>query len=357
MTPSGDAKIIGCKRLYEDIVTRIVRSPLYRGYLYYSGQEFKGGHEPIVDEEMWARANSAIGRGDEPETVKFKDDHVHLPKGLLVCGTCGNHMTPYPSGKKDRNGKPYLYYTCTSVTRDGKESPCDVRALPARAFENLVTRVLADLGNSPAILEECLRQANGDAGRVVEDMETLRQSHLTRLGEISKGIRRIIEYVKTNDGVPEDMTSELKELDRERDQIGRSIEKMDMEIAYPKKKVLDADLIRQQIQHFEHLVKVLPLEDEKELFQVLLKQVQVYPFGPGDDEESDAVVAKVRGRLYKLDVNLHQLLGVGTLPSLNGKSSDNSKLGSPGRARTSATRTSTAGSSPLHSTGGRSRRS
>ena len=254
--------------------------------------------------------------------MKFKDEHVHLLKGLLVCETCGNHMTPYPSGKKDRYVKPYLCYTCTSVAQDGKESRCDVRALPARAFEDLVTRVLGDLGNSPAVLEECVRQTNGDADRVVEDLGTLRQSHLTRLGEMNKGIRRIIEYVKNSDKVPEDVTRELKELDRQRDEIGQSIEKVDMEIACRKKRVLDADLIRQQLQHFEHLVKVLPLEDQKELFQLLLKEVRVHPFDPGDDEESEAVVAKMRGRLYKAELTLHQLPGVGILRSLNGKSSD-----------------------------------
>jgi hypothetical protein len=46
--------------------------------------------------------------------------------------------------------------------------------------------------------------------------------------------------------------------------------KVDMEIAHRRKKGLDADLIRQQLKHFEHLVKVLPMEDEKELFQLII---------------------------------------------------------------------------------------
>ena len=60
----------------------------------------------------------------------------------------------------------------------------------------------------------------------------------------------------------------------------------------------------------------------------------MHPFDPGDDEESEAVVAKMRGCLYKVELSLHQLPGVGTLGSLNGKSSNYSKLGSPGRTRT-----------------------
>ncbi len=79
---------------------------------------------------------------------------------------------------------------------------------------------------------------------------------------------------------------------------------------------------------------MLPLEDQKELFQLLLKEVRVHPFDPGDDEESEAVVAKMRGRLYKVELSLYQLPGVGTLRSPYGKNSDYSKLGSPGRTRT-----------------------
>ncbi len=330
----AEARVIGGKRLDEDTVIRIVRNPIYRGYLRYNEGLFKGGHEPIIDEGTWAQANAAIGRGSVGEGMRFKDDHVHLLKGLLVCGHCGNHMTPYPSGKKDRDGRPYLYYACTSVTRDGRESPCAVRSLPARTFEDLVTKAVADLGNSPAILEECVRQANGDATRAVADLEARRQSFMARLGEVNKGIRRIVEYIKTHDGVPAEIDAEMQELDRERQELHRAIEKADLEIALRKKKVLDADLMRQQLQHFEHLVKVLPPEDQKELFQLLIKEVRVHPFDPRDVADGEAVVARVRGRLYRVQISLHQLPGADSLRSPDGASSDFRQLGSAGRIRT-----------------------
>jgi hypothetical protein len=60
----------------------------------------------------------------------------------------------------------------------------------------------------------------------------------------------------------------------------RSIEKANLKIVHRKKKVLDADLMRSQLQHFERLVRVLPPEDQKELFQLLLGEVKVHPFDP-----------------------------------------------------------------------------
>jgi hypothetical protein len=61
----------------------------------------------------------------------------------------------------------------------------------------------------------------------------------------------------------------------------------------------------------------------------IYKEVRVYPFERDDEDESDTVVAKVRVRLNRVEISLHQLPGVGTRRSLNGGSSDNGKLGSP----------------------------
>ena len=59
--------------------------------------------------------------------LRHKDDHVHLLKGILKCGVCGLAMTPYPSGKKTKDGTPYLYYACVNFTKDGSETTCPVR--------------------------------------------------------------------------------------------------------------------------------------------------------------------------------------------------------------------------------------
>jgi len=96
--------------------------------------------------------------------------------------------------------------------------------------------------------------------------------------------------------------------------------------------VLDADLVHQQLQDFEQLVKVLPMEEQKELFDLLLRQVRVYPFDPAKaDQECDgrSTVARVQGRQYRVEIAIHQLpeRGLECLP--RGKSSENGKLGSP----------------------------
>ena len=194
---------IGGKRFDEDMVTAIVRNPVYKGFLRYNGRLYPARHEAIVDEATWDHANKAIGmeRTDD-NGLRHKDDHVHLLKGILKCGVCGLAMTPYPSGKKTKDGTPYLYYACVNFTKDGSETTCPVRMLPARDFESLVKDVLSDLGRSPAVLQACVDAANREAVTSVTDMEQRLLRHRDAIGRLTASIRRIIEVMKQDDLLP-----------------------------------------------------------------------------------------------------------------------------------------------------------
>nr|MDA8218849.1 recombinase family protein [Dehalococcoidales bacterium] len=135
----GSQEKVGGKRFDEDTVTAIVRNPVYKGFIRYNDMLYPAKHEAIIDEETWEQANRAIGNGRTDDTgLYFRDPHVHLLKGILRCGTCGLAMTPYRSGKKAKDGTPYLYYACVDYTKDGSLTTCPVKMLPAREFEGLI---------------------------------------------------------------------------------------------------------------------------------------------------------------------------------------------------------------------------
>lgn len=360
----GSQQQIGGQRFDEDVVTAIVRNPVYKGCVRYDGTLYPGRHEAIIDEETWDQANKAIGRGKEDDTgVRYKDDHVHLLKGILRCETCGMAMTPYPSGKK-KDGTPYLYYACVNFIKDGSQTTCPVRMLPAREVEALVTRALADLGNHPTILQACVDAANREAVQSVTDLKAALSRHREEAGQLTAAIRRLIEVMKQEDLLAEDIKDEYRRLVREKERLQARCEKLELDLERRRKRVLDADLIRRALQDFERLVKLLPLEDQKELFQLLL-EVEVAPFEPereapptvsrnghagaGARAKAGAVAGrafttKIRTRWYRVRIGLYQLPN---LPSdtLAGPAhpasvnhlrgfSDKSVFGSSGRTRT-----------------------
>ena len=334
---TGSQVEVGGKRLDEDSIKAIVRNPLYKGFIRYDGALFPGTHECIIEPETWEEANKAIGNGREGAELRYKDDHIHLLKGLVRCGPCGLAMTPYPSGKKSSNGTPYLYYTCTSVVQDGTHSACPVRALPAREFEGLIRQVLAELGNSPAILQACVQAANRDATTSVDSIREARSRHQEEIARLTTGIRRIIEIMKTQDLLSEDVKDEYRQLVREKERLVTLCEKLQLDIELRQKRVLDVEVIQKSLQDFERLVTLLPLEDQKELFQLLIREIEVYPYDPSTDEPpagDGALATRVRSKWYRVNLALHQMPGVKLGERVRAQSSDKKESGSPGRTRT-----------------------
>jgi site-specific DNA recombinase len=328
---------VGSKRFDEDMVTAIVRNPIYKWFLRYDGKLYPAKHEAIVDEATWERANRAIGKGrDDDNGLRYKDDRVHLLKGIVKCGVCGLAMTPYPSGKKTKDGTPYLYYACVNFTKDGRATTCPIRMLPARNFEAMIRDVLADLGNNPTILQACVDAANREAVSSVTELDQRLVRHRDEIGRLTAAIRRIIEIMKQDDLIAEDIKAEYKQLIREKERVQALADRLEHDLERRRKRVLDVELIRRSLQDFAQLVSLLPLEDQKELFQLLLREVDVEPCDPASDglaDENGVVTTKIRARWYRVRIALYQIPGVALINRSAG-GSDNGLSGSPTRTRT-----------------------
>ncbi len=246
-------------------------------------------------------------------------------------------MTSLPHSLTCDPCTPYLYYACISFTKDGRHTSCPVKMLPARPVEALIKQALADLGGNPTILQACVDEANHEAVRSVDQLEETQTSRREEIGRLTAGIRRIIKVMKAEDLLSEDIREEYKRLVAEKERLQAVCEKLQLDIERRRKRVLDVELIRRSLQDFERLVGLLPLEDQKELFQLLLREVEVRPFEPSEQapEEDGVVDAKVRSKWYRIKIELHQLPGVELVKRARGESSDFGGSGSPTRIRTS----------------------
>ncbi len=333
----GTPREVGGKRFDEDMITAIIRNPVYKGFVRYGAMLYPGKHEAIIDEDTWDQANKAIGNGrEDASSVRYKDDHVHLLKGILKCGQCGLAMTPYPSGKKTKDGTPYLYYACVDFTKDGSQSACPIRMLPAREFEGLIKQVLADLGDNPAVLQACVDAANREAVQSVGELERALARHRDEVGRLTTAIRRLIELMKDEDFVADDIKDEYRRLIREKERVQALRDRLEFDVERRKKRVLDVELIRRSLQDFARLVSLLSLEEQKELFGLLLREVAVHPFDPAAEappSEDGAITAKIHTRWYRVGISLYQLPGLAPVNHA-AKSSDFGGSGSATRIRT-----------------------
>ena len=103
------SKMLGFKG--ERIVTQILKRKSNIGIIEYKGEEYKGQHEPIVDEKIFYEAQDCMKK-------RHTNSHVannHILTGLCYCGKCGARM------RYQKWGKDYHKIVCYSQYKSGKE--------------------------------------------------------------------------------------------------------------------------------------------------------------------------------------------------------------------------------------------
>ena len=309
-TKDGNTKNIGENRINEDFIKKIIAHPIYKGYVKFDDEEFKGEHQAILSINMWDKANKLL-KPIQPKKIEYsKDTHVHILKGLAKCGECDTLLTPYPAGKKDKNGIPYLYYACGKVVDDGKNSACRVRALPARDFEEIIKRCLIELGQNKALIESSIRNASQFNKKRLKPLQEETDKTDNLLAKTTAQINRLIKIIKNEDMVGKEITEEYRTLLKEKSLLETQKEKLLLDIERCKQDMLDAEMIKKTLLSFDKVINSLPIEDQKELFQLLIKEITVWGFDPTKEKapkERGAFITKIRTKWFKIKLTLYQI--------------------------------------------------
>ena len=310
VTKAGKKKTVGGNRFNEDMIKKILTNPIYKGYVHLGGVEYKGQHQAIISEKVWKEANKTF-HSKRPRKITYaKDDHTHLLKGIMKCGQCETALTPYPSGKKDKSGRPYLYYACGKVVDFGKHSDCKVRLLPAREFENTIKKALKELGKNKSLIESTIRNTTKHNKKRIKPLETERETAIHKIIKATAEINRLIKVMKQSDMAGKEITEEYKKLLQEKTALETQKETLTLDIERCRQDMLDADMIIKTLQNFDKVASALSLDDQKDLFTLLIKQITVWSFDPEKEKapakNARAFISKIRTKWYRVKLDLYQ---------------------------------------------------
>lgn len=308
-TKDGLKKIQGENRFNDDFIKKMISNPIYKGSVRFNGEEFEGEHDGLVSIQIWDKANKLMKPVTHKRIEHVKDNHVHLLKGLLRCGDCGTFLTPYPAGKKDKNGIPYLYYACGKVVDFGRNCDCKVRMIPAREFEQIIKKCLIDLGSNTKLIESTIKNSTKMSKDKIKPMTHQKEKAEKLLGKTTSEINRLVRILKSQDLVGNEITEEYKQLLHQKNSLQDDIEKLAINIERCNQDVLDAEMIKKTLLAFDKVVNALPIEDQKDLFNLLIKDITVWSFDPQKEKapnELGAFTAKVRTKWLKIKLSLYQ---------------------------------------------------
>jgi site-specific DNA recombinase len=128
-------------------VSRVLRNPLYCGYITHKGETFKGEHEPIISEETFQRSQD-VHKGKD--TLKSPHLGRSMLGGLLFCARCGAR---YGISRNGGHNSRYQYYCCHSRRKPFpnmvKDPNCQNKNWKKEDLESLVLGEIAKLQNEP----------------------------------------------------------------------------------------------------------------------------------------------------------------------------------------------------------------
>lgn len=113
-------RLIDEQIIYKDIqpewtrskVHKILRDRSYIGEVFYRGEWYPGGHEPLINRTIWNRVRALLGE------FIYKAHALTYSGELIRCGHCGYPITG-ESIIKPQTGKEYVYYRCAKYNRPG----------------------------------------------------------------------------------------------------------------------------------------------------------------------------------------------------------------------------------------------
>ena len=152
-------------------IGRILKSPIYAGFMMYGDELHPGEHPPLIEESTY-RAAQAILAGTSRVVRWTGTNPDYVLRSLVRCALCGEMMCP-GSTTKPSTGKTHRYYRCSRREKYGKDQ-CAGRPLPAAALEEFVVARISNatadgslsdevafdvVGSSPEALVKVARRA------------------------------------------------------------------------------------------------------------------------------------------------------------------------------------------------------
>jgi site-specific DNA recombinase len=129
-----EGRQVGGKPIAKNTLYNLLTNMIYTGKVAYGGQVYEGEHERIVDDEVWNRVQTTLGRNGRRGGRNIGNKHGALLKGLVRCATCDVGMIHTYVQKKNR---AYRYYVCVKAHQRGW-AQCETRCVSAPALESAV---------------------------------------------------------------------------------------------------------------------------------------------------------------------------------------------------------------------------
>lgn len=278
---SKSGNTTGGHRYRSEGIMKILRDPIYKGVLVHEGVEYTLIVDPIVSEVVWDKIQVVLDRRPKKKgNFTQERDKNFLPlKGIIRCGCCNSAMKPSFSTKRKPDGtvEKYFYYLCSKHEKQGDESICKTRRVPARLLESLLIAAFGEIAASPEVAKRLIKRAPKAKTSKIRSLTKERQAIRHQLKELDTEVKALTEKILRYAGtvVGDEIDKNVRELTERKNSLTAEEVRLNRDIDNLKSDILVPEKLRQALAHFSAAVKCLSEDEQRELYKLLFKSIIV----------------------------------------------------------------------------------
>ena len=234
-------------------VHKILKRPIYAGFVKWHGTLHKGIHQPLVPETKYNLVQNIFASKDY---VSPRNKVSGLLKGFLVCGYCQNNLSPNYTRKK--SGKFYHYYRCASTFNPSQRRTDDCKnqylpsdkthelvktALLGYSTEAMLTKIKQELAAHNRSLQKAIDLLKAEQDKLEAQLAKVKQKSEKYLDSLMSGTFSNSERQKIN--------AKIDEFALEEKQIQSAIYRQEIELAEKQDRLQTIEPFKQAIIQFK----------------------------------------------------------------------------------------------------------
>lgn len=221
-----------------------------------------GKHKGIIEGKDWIMVQNIINRRKDL-APRQGNSYAAMLSGLLYCKKCGNFMRVKYGQKKVNSDDRHFYYVC-SLKDTSRGARCDNKNLKGEVADEYVINKLKEL------IEYGLLKELDDAKKNLENKNKMSKSIQNKISENQKAIDNLLKQLSLNNNetVSKYIFSEIERLDKEIQELRKSLDNYDVE-----NEVTNIELFKDTVIRFYETVDNVPYEQKRNLIQAIVKKV------------------------------------------------------------------------------------
>ena len=264
-------------------VLRVLKNPIFAGYIPLGDELHEGEHEAIVDRDTFHRVQALLDEHKKSGNRRGRNPD-YLLTGLLRCGSCGSAMT---TASTTTRGKLYRYYRCCRQGKEGGES-CPSKQLPASAIEDFVVERIREAASDPSLVADVSAKLQQRVQHRRQELHVERKALPTAIAALSVEANALVDTLAGSTGTARRMLEERVEaLGQQLSQHESRLAEVQRALAALKQTEIEGRWVAETLGRFDTVWDSLTPENRLRLVRALVRRVVV------DEAENEVSVEMV----------------------------------------------------------------